>query len=411
MILRDYQIDIATRAVEILKLRGLVLLIMQVRTGKTLTSLHICELLGVKKVLFVTKKAIIETIHNDMISSGYRFNLTVTNYDQLNKFTSGYDVVIVDEFHSFGKYPIPALRTKRLKEICVGSLVIMLSGTPTPESYSQLFNALLVSEKGPWVTYKNFYSWSKHYVDVRLKYIYNRQINDYSHAKIEKIQKDIEPYVIRFTQAEAGFETITTDKVLFVDTPDVVVNSINLIRKNKIFTTSKGGIVLGDTAVKLMQKIHQLSSGTVKTEDGTYIAFCDFKARFIVKEFKGKKIAIFYKYIAERQHLEKVFNGSIVDTPQEFNSTDHTKVFISQIQSGREGINLSAADCLVMYNIDFSALSYWQARERIQDKNRIKETIVYWIMSTQGIEQKIYKVVQGKKDFTLSHFKKEYAIR
>jgi len=81
-------------------------------------------------------------------------------------------------------------------------------------------------------------------------------------------------------------------------------------------------------------------------------------------------------------------------------------VYISQIQSGREGINLSAADFLVMYNIDFSALSYWQARERMNDKLRTKPSVVVWVMSEDGIEQKIYNVVQNKKDYTLQHFKK-----
>lgn len=406
MILRDYQINLSTRAAELLRLRGLVLLIMQVRTGKTLTALNTCEILDAKKVLFVTKKKVVSSIESDFKSMGYAYSLAVTNYDQLHHFKSGYDVVIVDEFHSFGTYPKPSLRTKRLKEICVGAMVIMLSGTPSPESYSQFFNALSVSEKGPWATYKNFYSWAKHYIDVRLKYVYNRQINDYSHAKESKVFNDIEPYVIRFTQEEAGFTTVASDQIVLVPTPEVILNAIKLLSRDKIFKTANGYTVLADTAVKLMLKVHQLSSGTIKTEEGEYIPFCDFKARFIQHEFKGKKIAIFYKYIAERTHLEKVFNGSIVETPEEFNSTDHTKIYISQIQSGREGINLSSADCLVMYNIDFSALSYWQARERMQSKDRVKDSTVYWIMSTDGIEKKIYDVVQNKKDFTLNHFKK-----
>jgi len=76
------------------------------------------------------------------------------------------------------------------------------------------------------------------------------------------------------------------------------------------------------------------------------------------------------------------------------------------VQSGREGINLSSADCLIMYNIDFSAVSYWQARARLQTKDRKEDAIVYWLFFAGGIEEKIYKVVEGKKDFTLVHYKK-----
>jgi len=60
--LRDYQIDIANKAFEILKRVGIVYLVMSVRTGKTLTSLNIANLYGAKKVLFITKlKAISST--------------------------------------------------------------------------------------------------------------------------------------------------------------------------------------------------------------------------------------------------------------------------------------------------------------------------------------------------------------
>ena len=74
--------------------------------------------------------------------------------------------------------------------------------------------------------------------------------------------------------------------------------------------------------------------------------------------------------------------------------------------SGREGISLRQADCLVYYNIDFSATSYWQSRDRMTTKDRIKNE-VYWIFSQGGIEDQIYKAVVNKKDYTLNHFKKD----
>ena len=39
-------------------------------------------------------------------------------------------------------------------------------------------------------------------------------------------------------------------------------------------------------------------------------------------------------------------------------------------------------------------------------KNRLKND-VYWIFSKGGIEKKIYKAVQEKRDYTLSHFKRD----
>ena len=53
---RDYQIDIIDRGVECLRRHKFLYLAMEVRTGKTLTSLGMCDKIGAKRVLFVTKK-------------------------------------------------------------------------------------------------------------------------------------------------------------------------------------------------------------------------------------------------------------------------------------------------------------------------------------------------------------------
>ena len=78
-----------------------------------------------------------------------------------------------------------------------------------------------------------------------------------------------------------------------------------------------------------------------------------------------------------------------------------------QIVSGREGVKLSKADCLVFFNIDFSATSYWQARDRMSTIDR-KQNDVYWIFSNFGLERKIYNAVSNKKNYTLKHFKNEF---
>ena len=62
---------------------------------------------------------------------------------------------------------------------------------------------------------------------------------------------------------------------------------------------------------------------------------------------------------------------------------------------------------LVYYNIDFSALSYWQSRDRLTTMDRLSNDI-YWIFSEGGIEDKIYKAVSNKKNYTLNVFKKDY---
>ena len=64
---RDYQKNIISDGVGIIKENRFLYLAMEVRTGKTLTSLGICDKLNVDKVLFITKKKAISSIQNDYI--------------------------------------------------------------------------------------------------------------------------------------------------------------------------------------------------------------------------------------------------------------------------------------------------------------------------------------------------------
>ncbi len=406
MELRDYQIDIANRGLEIINEFGMVYLAMQVRTGKTLTSLHLASKMNVQNVLFVTKKKAMSSILDDWKNSKVNFNLDIINYESLHKYNNDYDVVILDEAHCMGQYPIPSERTKLLKELCKGKPVIYLSGTPSPESFAQMFHQFWVSDRSPFKEFKNFYAWHKEYGIPKKKFVFNRELNDYSHVKQERIQSEMQHLMLTYTQQEAGFESLVQEVILYVPMSDKKKWAIDRIIKDKLFKTKDGDVVLADTAVKEMQKVHQICGGTVKCEDGKAIIFDDTKAKFIKERFKGQKIAIFYKYIAEGLLLRATF-GNIHEDPQAFNEAGGDAVFISQVQSGREGINLSSADALVMYNIDFSAVSYWQSRARMQTKDRTIASKVYWIFTTGGIEDRIFNMVQNKKDFTLSHFRKD----
>ena len=411
MQLRDYQTEISNRAAAILAAHGLVYLAMEVRTGKTATALQTAINAEAKQVLFVTKKKAISSIDKDAEQMKVPFDLCLINFEQLHKVHPGFDLVIVDEAHGLGAFPKPSNRVTELKRICANHCkIIFLSGTPSPESFSQFYHQLHITEQSPWNHYPNFYKWAKDFVTVKKLYVYNRELNDYSDADEQQIRQDLEPYFISYSQEQAGFEQLVEDCTLAVPCPENVAKAVKLLKTNRVFQTKDGKEILADTAVKLMNKCHQLFSGTVIAEDGTQVPFNDFKAKFIRDHFEGQKIAIFYKFQAEKTMLENIFFGRICETPEIFNAGKNDAVYISQVQSGREGINLATADALVMYNIDYSAVSYWQARARLQSKDRVKDAKVYWVMTDGGIEQKIFETVNGKKDYTLRHFKKDFSI-
>lgn len=380
---------------------------MEVRTGKTLTSLGIAELMGVENVLFVTKKKAIGSVEADYALLSPNLSLFTINYESLHKIPDfDWDLVILDEAHTLGAFPKPSKRAKQAKDIITKHrpMVILLSGTPTPESYSQMYHQVYGIPGNPFREYKNFYRFCDDHVNKVQRQINGFMVYDYSGGR-QSINKLMEPYMISYTQKQAGFESEIEEEILTVQVNTKEI--CNQLKKDLVIEI-EDEVILADTGVKLMSKLHQMYSGTVKFESGRSMVFDTSKADFIKWKFSCDKIAIFYKFKAELDALKQVFGDKLCTDLETFNTTD--KSIALQIVSGREGISLRFAEYIVFYNIDFSATSYWQARDRMTTKDR-KYNKVYWIFSDGGIEKKVYKAVVQKKDYTLTHFRRDTSRR
>jgi len=390
-----------------LKKYGFVYLAMEVRTGKTFTSLGICANAEVNNVLFITKKKAISSIQEDYDTLGPDFDITIINYESLHKVQRKrrYDIVIVDEAHCIGAFPKPSKRAKDVKYYIWNSdaKVILLSGTPTPESYCQIYHQVYAIPTNPFRRYKNFYRFCDDHVNVVERKINSLYIRDYSKAK-DTVMDAMKPYILNFSQVEAGFKVKTTEQILEVTMRPVTYRFIKQLKKNLV-VEGTNEVILGDTPTKLMTKLHQMYSGTIKFESGNSMILDTSKAEYIYDYFQGEKIGIFYKFKEEYNALKEIYGEQLTTELEEFNKTD--KSIALQIVSGREGISLRKAVRLVYFNIDFSATSYWQSRDRMTTKDRLKNN-VYWIFAKGGIENEIYKAVIKKKDYTLSHFKKDF---
>ena len=405
---RDYQKDIIRSGTEILNKFGFLYLAMEVRTGKTLTSLGIAEKIKSNNVLFLTKKKAISSIQRDYDMLDPCYHLTIINYESLHKIDFHlWDLIICDEAHSMGAFPKPNKRATQVKDIIQSTKakVILLSGTPTPESYSQMYHQVYGIPNNPFREFKNFYRFCDNFVKVTSKIINGLSMNDYSKG-LDTIIQEMEPFTINYTQEEAGFISKITEEVLEVELKESTYKLIKKLTRDLV-VQGKEETILGDTPVKLMMKLHQLYSGTIKFESGNSMVLDTSKAEYIKETWEGCQIAIFYKFKEELEALKRVFGDELTTELSVFEDTH--KNIVLQIVSGREGISLKKAEYLVYYNIDFSATSYWQSRDRMTTKDR-PENEVFWIFSKGGIEHEIYKAVTKKKDYTLAHFKKDFYL-
>ena len=334
---RPYQWSIIDKACDLLQKHRFVYLAMEVRTGKTLTSLGIAQSLGMKNVLFITKKKAIYSILDDYDLMNPSFSLEVINYESIHRLEiTSCDLVILDEAHALGAFPKPSKRAKQVADFIskFSPYVILMSGTPTPESYSQMYHQVYGIPTNPFRVHKNFYSFAKEYVDIRQKRINSMYVNDY-HAGRQSIIDSMKPMTISFSQKDAGFINEVEEHVLYVEMDRQTYMLADKLR-SRLVVEGNSEVILGDTPVKLMQKLHQLYSGTIKFESGNSMVLDTKKAEFIKEYFDGKKIGIYYKFREELNAIRQVFGKeNLTDDPSVFEDTD-CKVIALQIVSGRE---------------------------------------------------------------------------
>ena len=406
--LRDYQQHGAQEAVRILNELGIVYFVWEVRTGKTLTALSAADMFGAKKVLFITKKRAIDsrTILNDYEALSPGFEMQLINKESLHKITDNdFDLVISDEHHATASaYPKANKSAKDLKQRFGQLPMIFLSGTPAIESGSQWYHSFWVSNRSPFNSWKTFYRWAEHFTTPAIKYFGALQVKDYSKAIDAEIAPYIEPYLLKYTQKEAGFTSEISEHVIYYEIPELLQRLAKRLLSEEVVEGSTETIIANNAAA-MMMKIHQIENGTVIFESGNYKVLSTHKAEIIKEYFEGRKIAIFYYFKHELELLLSIFGESITTDINEFKSTD--KHFCIQQISGSEAISLKEADALVYYNFGYSGKNYTQGRDRLTTKDRA-ENNVYFFLGKDSLNERIYKAIKAKKKYNEKLFIKQY---
>lgn len=398
MSLYKYQKEIVLKASQILAERHIVYLNMGMRTGKTRVALSIAK--NYNNILFVTKKRVISFIYKEIDELGITKPITVINYEQLHKYLDKtYDLVIVDEAHSIGAFPKPSLRAKLLKAICNKNNcdVVLMSGTPFPESLSQCYHQFYISNYSPFNIYKNFYAFANDYVNIVLKKVSaTTTVRDYSHCK-DSVLAILQPYTITFSSEEGNVNTPKKEYIIYVSDDQI---------EKYLYQIIKLGIIRDldyyrSNASEQFEKAWQLCGGFIYLNDEPVIL--STKKAEALKSLDGYTI-IFYKFKAELGILKTTLGTELTTNVSEFQAGT-CKYIALQYLSGREGINLSIADNIVYYNLDFSYTSYSQSIERASCQLKDSVNVYYLFYENIDFEKRILNTLKSKKNFNLKTFK------
>ena len=389
----QHQIDISSQALNILRKHMIVYLAMQERTGKTLTSILICEQTKCNNILVITKKKALVGWVDTLSKYEHNKNYECINYESLHKCKFKPDLVIIDEAHSnLGAYPKIGKTWKEVFKFTKGKPIIYLSATPSAQTYAQLYHQFKLSSWSPWIKYPSFYNWHKDYGIENIIYLGGRQIKQYNEVKSTKVMKDVEHLFISYTRTELGFEHEPNDILHYVDLSSEIKEYYNSLLKDRVANVA-GTEVIADTVMALRTKLHQIEGSTLKQEDKNIFLSKLDKIDYILKTWgDSKDLVIFYQYQNELSLLKQTFKSAT----------------ILQGTSFAEGVDLSMYETCVVYSMDFSTAKYTQRRARQCNMRRDTPIDFHFLLVKGAISEQVYQTVAvNRTNFVDSYFNKQ----
>lgn len=388
---RQHQIEIAVKAVELIKDYNIAYIAAEERTGKTLAALLVAEALAVR-VLVITKAKAIAGWQETIAAYKPNCEVVVTSFHQAYKHIAFRpNLVIIDEAHSMlSAYPKPGKIQKEVRAICEFRSVLFLSATPHAQGYAQLYHQLQVSSFSPFRSYSSFYAWHMHYGKPYTIKVNGFDLAQYDRTKDDEIIAATKHLFITATRAELGFEHEPEDQVHYIDLHEDTKFAYNELLQHQIIETSAGTIV-ADSVSKLRTSLHQIEGGTIKMGEAYHVLNNSEKVDFILKRFGDTKdLVIMYNYKAELTKLEAAFKNAR----------------LLQGTSYAEGVDLSMHKHLVIYSQDFSTARHTQRRARQANMERREPIIVHFLLVKKAISEEVYKTVSvNKKNYVDSVFK------
>lgn len=340
---------------------------------------------------------------NDFITCEDQYKIGVINYEsawrksellKLKEFT-----LILDESQA-----IANPTSKQTKGVCKLKFenLILLSGTPCSNArYDKLYTqlkllGLSMNKRSYEDRYCNFFDME----NAGIKFRVLSKKNPYKNVdELKKVMKNL------------GCVFMKTDEVF--DLPKQRFIDIVVPKSKDYKTFEKDGYVdCGD--------MEYISSSPAS--DMLYMRqLCNSKEKLdmlkTLLESTNDRVIIFYNFDIELKLLQQYISKlkrpmSFINGHEKnldcYNNNDDS-ITLVQYQSGSAGVNLQLANKMIYYSPPIKSDFYEQSKKRIHRIGQESKCCYWKLITTNSIEQKIYNVLDQKKDYTDQLFEKEIA--
>jgi SNF2 family DNA or RNA helicase len=317
----------------------------------------------------------------------------------------GFDCIIIDEATHYKN--VQTKRWKTLKKIVKPDTWLwLMTGTPAAQSPLDAYGlAKLVNADAV----PRFFGTFRDLVMVRLtqfKWVPKDDATDIVHNVLQP--------AIRFTKEQC------------LDLPPMVYTKrdIELTRqqkkyykelRDKMIMRAAGEEVTAANAAVIMNKLLQISSGAVYTDNGDSLEF-DIKNRYkVLREVideSSKKVLVFVPFKHAIDILtDKLRNDGIsaeiirgdvsaskrTERFKQFQEQDNPKVLVIQPQSAAHGVTLTAANTVVWWGPTSSLETYAQANARVHRSGQDQKCTVVQLQGSH-VEKRVYALLDNRID-------------
>lgn len=266
---------------------------------------------------------------------------------------------------------------------------ILLSGTPTGGKYEKLWSQckLLgwnISKTTFWNTFVNYHFDNRNGFPLKI-------IDGYKN--VDRLKRKLREHGAVFMKSEEVFDL---PEQTFID---VKVNSTAEYRKfcKDCIVEYNGQEFVGDTTLTKML-YQRMLCGFANTNKIS--AYTD------ILNSTDDRLIVFYNFVNELKMLLEVTEDrpvSIVSGEQKdltaYENSENSVTFI-QYQAGAMGLNLQKANKIIYFTPPLSSEIFEQSKKRTHRIGQNKTCFYYRLICKNSIEQKIYKTLEMRRDFT-----------
>ena len=352
---------------------------------------------------YLERKRKIETINN--------YQIVITSYDSLKRdidlYTQyNFKYIVADE----AQY-IKNNNTKNSKAVKLinAETKFALTGTPIENSLSELWSIFDFIMPGYLYKYKKF----KELYEIPI-------IKNQDEEKMNKLKKQIEPFILRRTKSEVLTEL--PDKTVTIlsnemkeEQYSIYMSYMAQARDEIMYQIDMKGFEKSQIKIlSLLMRLRQicchpklfLSEYTGESsklnqcieiiQDAVWgehkiLLFSSYTSMFEIIEEQLKKLKINYLKLTGQTKV-----GERIKLVDEFNTNKNIKVFLISLKAGGTGLNLTGADMVIHYDPWWNLSAENQATDRTYRIGQKKNVQVYKLITKNSIEEKIYELQQKK---------------